>query len=143
MATFNEGLQATIAAAQALIGAITGVAAAPEQPTDAPSGQWPYCIAFPASGSFSGGGGGSVQLQGLHTVVFQIHYARHDLKTAYDAILPYVEEVANALTADPTITATATTTNDVRYTFGAMEYAGIDTIGWQFEVQFKIRYTEV
>lgn len=138
--SFNESLQAAIAEVQDLIGDITGIAAAPENPNDAPSGQWPLSIAFPRGGSFEGGG--AAQVVGYHTIVVQLHYARTDLARAYAAIVPYLEEIAAVVLDDPTLAATVTTVTAFRHSFGGMIYAAIDTIGWQFEIDVKIRYTE-
>jgi len=137
---FNESLQSAIEAVQSTISAITGVAAAPAAPTDAPSGQWPISIAFPRLGEFSGGG--NAQTVGYHTIVVQLHYARADLARAYATIVPYLESIIEALHADVTLGATVTTISDtIGYEFGAMEWAGLNTIGWQFEIPVKIRYT--
>ncbi len=138
---YNEDLQSAIEDLQSTIGAITGVKAAPDNPPDVPSGQWPFSIAFPRTGEFQGGG--NAQVVGLHTIVVQLHYHRQDLSRSYETIIPYLETVIEAILADVTLGGTVTTIRDsITYTFGAMTYAGIDTIGWQFEVPVKIRYTE-
>jgi len=138
---FNESLITAIAQVQMTIGTITGIKAAPANPPDAPSGQWPLSIGFPKDGRYSGGG--SAPIFGHHTVVVQIHYPRADLARAYAAVAPYVDFVAGALLADPTLSGTVTTiSGEITYTFGAMVWAGVDTIGWEFGVPIKIRYTE-
>jgi hypothetical protein len=138
---YNESLKAAIEDVQTTIASITGVAAAPLSPPDAPSGQWPLSIAFPRLGSITGGG--SQQVVGLHTIICQIHYSRSDLARAYVGIIPYLESVIEAVLADPTLGGTVTTINgELAYTFGGMTFAGIDTIGWEFEIPVKIRYTE-
>ena len=136
---WNEALQNAIEDVQGTIRALTGIAGAPNDPTDAPSGQWPVSVAFPRSGQFSGGG--NQQVQGLHNIVVQLHYPRADLERAYAAIVPYVETIAEAVLDDPTLGSTATASGPLTYTFGAMTWASVNTIGWQFELTVKIRYT--
>jgi hypothetical protein len=141
MTTYNESLSAAITALQTLVAAVTGIKAAPASPPDAPSGQWPLSIAFPSAGRFEGGG--NVQLAGYHTIVVQIHYTRADLARAYATIAPYLETVVAAIAASPTLSSTVTAiAGPVLYSFGAMTFASVDTIGWQFDVPVKIRYTE-
>ena len=137
---FNESLLSAITQVQTTIAAVTGIKAAPANPPDAPSGQWPLSVAFPRLGRFSGGG--YAQVVGYHTIIVQIHYARADLARAYSTICPYLETVIEALLADPTLGATVTTIDgEITYTFGEMVWGGIPTIGWQFDVPVKIRYT--
>lgn len=138
--SWNESLVDAITELQDTIGDLTGVAAAPASPVDAPSGQWPISIAFPRAGTFEGGG--AAQAVGYHTIVVQLHYSRQELKRAYATIAPYLETIAEAILDDPTIGGEVTTIMGLSYTFGGMTFAGIDTIGWQFDVSVKVRYTE-
>jgi hypothetical protein len=112
-------------------------------PPGAPPSTWPFSVAFPRRGTFSGGGGGSVGLEGYHTIVVQLHYARKNQEQAYARIVPYLEPVIKAITDDPTLTGSVTTIDDqISYTFGGLTYAAIETIGWEFEIPVKIRYSE-
>ena len=136
---WNEALQACIEDVQGTIRALTGIAAAPNDPTDAPSGQWPIVIGFERSGQFTGGG--NQQVQGIHNTVYQYHYPRADLERAKRAIEGHLEAIAEAILTDPTLGGTATSSGPLDYSFGGMTLANVDTIGWQFELPVKIRYT--
>jgi len=138
--SYNQSLNAAIGDVISTIDAVTGVKAF-DNPADAPSGQWPLGIGFPRAGRFTGGG--SQQTTGYHTIVIQLHYPRSSLSKAYSTIIPYVEGIIEALHADPTLGGTVTTiSGDIGYSFGSMTWAEIPTIGWQFEVPVKIRYTD-
>jgi hypothetical protein len=39
---------------------------------------------------------------------------------------------------DPTLAATVQSTNQLRYEFGVMEYAGVKTLGWKIQVDVKL-----
>ncbi len=54
----------------------------------------------------------------------------------------YAESIPNAIMADPTLGGTVDTVVDpITYTFGAMEWAGLETIGYSYEIVVKIQET--
>ncbi len=138
---FNESLKAAIEAVQTTIGALTDVKKAPLTPPTINS-EWPLSAAFPSEGQFSGGG--NVQVVGYHNITVQLHYPQKDMQLAYQNIIELLETIVAALNADPTLGSAVTTITDrIDYSFGTMSLAGVPTVGWQFTIPVKIRYTEV
>ena len=77
----------------------------------------------------------------LHTLVCEIHCQRSVLDLAFAQALPLYEAFAAALLADPTLAGSVQTLNQLRYTFGSMEYGGTGTLGYRVEIDCKITPT--
>jgi len=138
-------LEDAVAALQFLIGQIDGLRGAPTDPPEKITA-FPFAVAFPTDGEWAFGD--ESYDTGLHTIVLQIHTARKDLPRDVAAIIPYGELVReklrggtngiNILLPDSAGSATVDTIDGLRYTFGKLNYEGIPTIGWSFEVDIKI-----
>lgn len=75
---------------------------------------------------------------GLHTAAVEIHVARKDLPRDIAFAMPYGENFPVALWNDPTLGGKIAHINAIRGTFGAMKLADQDTLGWDFEIDFKM-----
>jgi hypothetical protein len=75
---------------------------------------------------------------GLHTAVVQIHIARKDLPRDIVKAMPYGETLPVALLNDLTLSGAVSHVGPVRGVFKAMEWGDQETIGWEFEIDFKL-----
>lgn len=76
----------------------------------------------------------------LHTIVAELFCGRGDLKVAESTARPYFQLFVNALFADPTLSGTcATVVSPIRYRYGTLTFAGVEYVGFRFDVQVKIR----
>lgn len=121
---------------QVVTGGLAGIKSAPSTAPEA-AGAFPFAVAYPRSGTLTINSYSWGTL--LHTIYVEIHVARTLLPAAIDQALPYVESFASALVADPTLEAAVDTVNGIRFTFGKMEWGGVETLGWRFEVDVKIK----
>lgn len=122
-----------IAAIQDVVGAISGIQAAPDTPTESIN-QFPFAVCYPATGTWSPVSAG--WMKGLHTIVLEVHISRADLSTGVAQALPYLLKVANALLEDTTFSGTVQTFKELRYTFGRLVWGGTGEahIGWKIEI---------
>lgn len=122
-----------IAAIQDVVGAISGIRAAPDTPPESIN-QFPFAVCYPATGAWTPVSAG--WMKGLHTVVIEIHVSRADLSTGVAQAMPYLLQVANALLRDTTFGGTVQTFSELRYTFGRLVWGtqGTTHIGWKMEV---------
>jgi hypothetical protein len=132
------GLRTAIEKMQELTGGLVGIKAAPVNPPEG-AVPFPFAVAYPRTGT--------LRLQSatwsnqLHTIWVELHFGRQILPAAIDQALPYVELFQNAVNADPTLGGSVAVVNEVRYTFGKLEWGGVETLGWRFEVDVKIAST--
>ena len=130
-----QTLPDAIAAIQAKVATIEGIQSAPTAPPES-TAVYPFAVCYARLGQETPQSSGwSI---GLHTLVCEIHLSRANLPVAITAALPYYELFRSALLADPTLAATVQSTNQLRYEFGVMEYAGVKTLGWKIQVDVKL-----
>ena len=130
------GLIAAIADVQGTVGALTGIREGPTYPGDKLP-PLPSSFCFASSGEWKQQPAG--YRTGLHTITLQIHWDRKDLARDVTKAMGFCETIPNAIMADPTLGSTVSTVVDpITYTFGMMEWAGMQTIGWSFNITVKI-----
>lgn len=108
---------------------------APDYPPES-ANQFPFVLCYPDTGTVE------LQSQGwakfFHTLVVELHCSRQSIKTAIDQILSFVENFPDKLIDDPTLSSSVSETVSIDYTFAAMRYNDIDTIGVRFRIQVKL-----
>lgn len=131
-------LQDAIAALQDIVGGISGIKAATDQPPEAIN-QYPFALAYPSVGK-------EVRIsdfrKGIHTIVCEIHFSRQNLPKAIALATPYLDTFMNAVFSNPTLSGTVSTIQEeIRYEFGFLPWGGVAdvNIGWRFEVDVKIQ----
>ena len=98
---------------------------------------------FPFAVTYARTGKETPQSQGwsvaLHTLVCEIHCQRSNLPLSVAQALPLYEAFAAAILADVTLGGTVSGHQpDCATPSGAMEYAGVQTIGYRVEIDVKI-----
>lgn len=74
----------------------------------------------------------------FHTIYTEVHVSRTLLSSAIDKATSYIEPFFVSLIADPTLGSTISNIVDVRYTFGGLKWANVETFGVRFEIDVKI-----
>jgi hypothetical protein len=135
MATLDDAVQAL----QALLAALPGVRASTNYPPEA-MGQFPFAVAYPASGSFWVMG--AAWSQDFHNIIAEVHLSRGLLPITVQTAMPLYEQVRNALALNPTLGGVVDTIHGeeqaVTYRFGRLEWADEKHIGWQFTIRVKL-----
>jgi hypothetical protein len=131
-------LVTAIAAVQTAAGTITGIKQAPTNPPEQ-SSMFPFAVCYARTGTETPQSKGwSIS---LHTLVCELHCQRTVLPLAVAQALPLYEALAAKILTDPTIGGTCQATNQLRYSFGQMEYGGVQTIGFRVEIDVKVTPT--
>ena len=112
---------------------VSGIKTAPDYPPEKAS-DFPFLVTYPGDGLLNWDT--TEQFIGLHTIVVEFHIARKDLPFDVQSALVFAESIPNALYAgfkDDSIS-TPQTFGAISYTFGALSWAGQDTVGFRWEV---------
>ena len=118
---------------QTTVGAVDGIRAAPAYPPDSMS-VYPFAVCYPGSGVWERM---SDWKKGLHTVNLEVHWARKDQYRDVEKAAAFAESIPNDILADPTLGGNCNTVTACSYSFGAMQYGGVDTIGYRYSITFK------
>lgn len=131
------GLQSAIDAIQDIMLTISAIREAPDEPPEAIN-VYPFAVCFAGSGEWHQEPAG--MKKGLHTITLQVHWARKDLPRDIQKAMALVETIPNEIMDDPTLATTVDTIIDpITYTFGALSWGGVDTIGFDFKIRVKIQ----
>ena len=129
-------IEAAIADLQASLLSLSGMKAAPAAPTEG-TGAFPFAVSYERVGTLnirSASFGDD-----LATIFCEIHVARQSLPQDIALAMTFRDAFLRAILADPTLGGTVSAVNQVRRTFGAMEWGGMQTIGYRFEIDVKVR----
>jgi len=134
------GLEDALAQAISLVGAIAGINFAPNHPPEN-AADFPFVTAFPGTGRYVARAS-ATQKKAVHTAQLEVHVSRQMLPDAMEQIWPLADDVADVLMNNPTLTSTVDTIimsddTPITYTFGASEWAGVETLAFIFQVPFK------
>ena len=135
-------LDAAIAAIQLILSEIGDFRSVPEFPPDRPAA-YPLLVVWPSSGTWEKEAG--AQVRGLHTIRIGAYIPSKDLARDVEKVLPLGEKIKDKLLVDANASWTNTIDNitgQINYTFGPIEYAGQELIGWTIEPEIKIRSAE-
>lgn len=134
----TQSIEGAIANLQAKALALTGMLAAPAAPPEA-ANQFPFAITYERLGDLaleSAGWGNDLAL--LWT---EIHVARILLPAAITLAMTFRDPFLKAIIADPNLGGTVSTVRNIHRTFGTLEWAGVLTIGYRFEIGVKVTLT--
>lgn len=129
-------LQDAIVKVQSYMATLPGVRQASSAPPDA-IGAFPFITAYPASGSWLPGTPAGAKT-GLHNIAVEVHVARKNLPSDYAAVVGFCETVPNILMKQLYADqwgGTIQTFARVSYQFTALNYAGVDTLGFRFTIE--------
>ncbi len=117
----------------------SGVKSAPNAPPESTSA-FPFAVAYERQGDLTAAVGG-VGGQGLvvATIYLDVHVSRQLLPAAIEQARSLRDPILRSIIADPSLGNELENLNGLRYQFGHMDYGGIDTIGYRFEIAAKVR----
>ncbi|MGD8499058.1 MAG: hypothetical protein PVJ86_00330 [Phycisphaerales bacterium] len=116
---------------------ITGVKRAHDETPESLS-EFPCFINYPRRGTVTPVDA-CLAVHGLHTVVCELHITRQDLPTAEGVARPFIDLFVKAVWADPKLSNTCDTVNEIRYEYGRLEFGREQHLGIRFEVDFKLQ----
>ena len=107
---------------------ISDIRRVPDEPPETNS-QFPFAVVYPLRGNYAGGPPGL--MKGLHGIVIELHVARKDLPRDYDKVMDIIDQIPEQmLSAMKNGRFSYLDTFDViEYEFGALSWAGVDTLG--------------
>ena len=116
-----------------------GAKGAPDRPPES-GNQFPFAICYERSGHLA-------KWITIHnavnqaTIHLEYHVARILLPQAVTAAMTFRDAFLDCLIPDYSLGGAVGDILEVRYTFGGMKYADIDTIGYQFEIDVEVIHT--
>jgi hypothetical protein len=115
--------------------ALSGIKNAPNVPPE-DAGLFPFGVAYEATGTTNANAEGFAN--DIVTIFVEVHVARVLLGNAVLQAMAFRDPFLVALLSDPTLGGTVSTINEIRRTFGRLEWGGVETIGYRFEVDVKV-----
>lgn len=129
-----------ITALTTVLGAVTGVEAAYENPPEALN-EFPAVVPYFVRGDFSYGQ--SAPAIGLHTVHADLHISRSQLPTDEAAARPFILRFLIAIAGNLKMSATCDHCLLKSYSYGRLGYAGKETFGGRFVLEVKIKHSGI
>jgi hypothetical protein len=114
---------------------LAGIKSAPNVPPEG-VGAFPFAVSYERSGTFD------IQSAGfgfdLATIYSELHVSRQLLPVSITTATNFRDNFLKLLIGDPTLSESVSNVRQIRRTFGRLEWGGIETIGYRFEVDVKL-----
>lgn len=120
---------------QTLVLGIGGIRSAPNKVTEG-ANVFPFAVSYMRSGRLELPGAGYGRH--FHIIYTEIHVARQILPKAISLATSFIEPFFAAVIADPNLGGSVQEIIGVRYTFGRLEWSGMETLGMRFELDVKL-----
>jgi hypothetical protein len=123
----TEDLKAALKEILDEIREISEIRRVPEEPPEN-NDAFPFVVGFPSTGIYTGRPN---VMKGLHNIAIELHVARKDLPRDYSKVMGIIDEIPYQLMKLQVDSgfSTVATFGQIDYTFGALQWAGIDTLG--------------
>lgn len=131
----SHELAPVIAYIQEKARAMTGIRDAPAEIPDS-ANVFPFVVTYPRVGRMELASAGWANY--FHTIYTEIHVSQALLSSGIAQALPYAELFAKIFLNDPQLLQLASEAGELRYTFGRLEWGGVPTIGFRFEIDVKL-----
>lgn len=129
-----KNIDDAIAQVRTLVGAISGIRAAPDGVPENDGGIYPFFVAWNGGGEL--GRWDASADKGLWNITCQLHFSRKDLYRAETQASPYARTVARALVADTTLSGTCDTFRAIEISpLKPMVWGDTQTIGYEFTIR--------
>jgi len=130
-----HSIEGAIAYLVELLGSVPGTKAAPTVAPETAAG-YPFVVGYErtAETQLAGAGFG----YDLVTLFVEVHLSRVMLAEAIQRAALYRSALIAGVLADPTLDGTVSTVTALQRTFGGLEWGGVATIGYRFELTVKV-----
>jgi hypothetical protein len=118
---------------------LEGIKSAPTKVLES-NAQLPFAVTYERTGTSDIRGEG--WLRDLCTIFCEIHVSRQVLSLAIDQAMGFRDPFLRLLRDDPKLGNSIDTIVAIRRTFGYLEYANTQTLGYRFEIDVKIQITD-
>lgn len=112
---------------------VPGLRRIPDAPPES-NDQFPFAVVYPVSGSYSGHT--PEDMVGLHDINIELHVTRKDLPRDFANLIDLQDDIPSALLVGikDSDYSNLITFGDITYIFGALEWAGVQTLGVTYTV---------
>ena len=121
---------------------ISGIRRVPDEPPEN-NDQFPFAVVYPLTGLYTQGP--AQLMKGLHSVNIELHVARKDLPRDYATVMDLIDTIPwelMKLLNDGGYSNLATI-GQIEYTFGPLEWSGVQTLGVTYTIQNVKVETEI
>ena len=112
---------------------ISGIRSAPEVPPES-TDLYPFVVTYPGGGDYHQGP--AQVMTGMHNITVELHVERKDLPRNYSTVLDLIDvipyELMKLLNAGGF--STLSTFGNIEYSFGAMSWNEVETIGVRYTI---------
>jgi hypothetical protein len=125
-------LVAICAAVQDVVEDVTGIRFAPDVPPEQQAGGDVSAYCWPGTGTTLEITDG--QQEAHHTLHLYIITPQRNQRTDFARVIALGDTVPGALLKEKTLSGTVLQIDQIRYTFGQLEWGGGQNLGWMFEI---------
>jgi len=125
-------LVAICAEVQDVVEVVTGIRFAPDVPPEQQAGADVSAYCWPGTGTTLEITDG--QQEARHTLHLYIITPQRNQRSDFARVIALGDTVPRALLNAPTLSGTVLQINQIRYTFGQLEWSGGRDLGWMFEI---------
>jgi hypothetical protein len=126
-------LATIIAGIQDEVLTLSDIRLAPDVPPEQIAGGGVFAVVYPASGRFEQTTSDD-RGQGEHTLHLMVATPQVNLRSDWARIIGFGTTVPNAILHGATLGGAILQSNQIRYTFGPLEWGGQQMFGWLFEI---------
>jgi hypothetical protein len=128
-------IEAAIQDLQDKLLSLSGMKSAPDSPPEG-AGAFPFAVTYERTGTLTlNSYGWSTDIV---TLWCEIHVSRAILPRAVEQAMSFRDPLLKLIIADPTLGDTVSTVLELRRVFGRLEWGGIETVGYRFEIDIKV-----
>lgn len=114
---------------------LAGILSAPDTPPEN-ANVFPFAVTYERAGRIQPQSYG--WSQDFITVFSELHVSQTMFQEAIVIAQSYKDDFTKLFISDPSLGKTVSTVREIRYTFGRLEWNGIQTIGYRFEIDAKV-----
>lgn len=129
-------IEAAITNLQSKLLGLSGMKSAPDKVPEG-TGPFPFGVSYERKGELSSHS--AAFGDELVTLFSEIHVSRAMLSAAIVQAMSFRDPFLKAVINDPTLGGSIATIRDVRWSFGVLQWGGVETLGYRFEIDVKVQ----
>lgn len=133
-------VEAAVLDLQSKLLALSGMKAAPDYPPET-AAPFPFGVSYEASATTEMGSFTYPLMDDRATIISEIHVSRVILPKAIKLAYQFRDLFLEAILDDGNLSDSVAGVTEIRRTFGRLEWGGIETIGYRFEIDVVVLWT--